>query len=39
VLSRPDRHVAWRGNVPPSDPLALVDLVRGAAPHAEQPSR
>lgn len=30
VLSRPDQHVAWRGNAPPTDPLALVDLVRGA---------
>jgi 2-polyprenyl-6-methoxyphenol hydroxylase-like FAD-dependent oxidoreductase len=31
VLSRPDQHVAWRGNVLPIDPLALIDLVRGAA--------
>ena len=31
VLSRPDQHVAWRGNRVPTDPLALVDLVRGAA--------
>jgi hypothetical protein len=31
VLSRPDRHVAWRGNALPSDPLALVDVIRGAA--------
>ncbi len=31
VLSRPDRHVAWRGNALPSDPIALVDVVRGAA--------
>jgi len=30
VLSRPDQHVAWRGNTVPSDPLVLVDLVRGA---------
>lgn len=30
VLSRPDRHVAWRGNAPPDDALALIDLVRGA---------
>ncbi len=29
VLSRPDQHVAWRGNAPPSDPAGLVDLVRG----------
>jgi len=31
VLSRPDQHVAWRGDTLPDDPLALVDLVRGAA--------
>jgi 2-polyprenyl-6-methoxyphenol hydroxylase-like FAD-dependent oxidoreductase len=31
ILSRPDQHVAWRGNVPPADPLALIDRVRGAA--------
>ena len=31
VLSRPDQHVAWRGNRLPSDPLALIDHVRGVA--------
>jgi 2-polyprenyl-6-methoxyphenol hydroxylase-like FAD-dependent oxidoreductase len=31
VLARPDGHVAWRGDAPPADPLALVDLIRGAA--------
>ena len=31
VLVRPDGHVAWRGNEPPSDPLAVADRVRGAA--------
>jgi 2-polyprenyl-6-methoxyphenol hydroxylase-like FAD-dependent oxidoreductase len=31
VLSRPDQHVAWRGNALPADPLALIDHVRGAA--------
>jgi hypothetical protein len=31
VLSRPDQHVAWRGNTLPADPLALIDRVRGAA--------
>jgi 2-polyprenyl-6-methoxyphenol hydroxylase-like FAD-dependent oxidoreductase len=31
VLSRPDQHVAWRGNTAPADPLALIDRVRGAA--------
>lgn len=30
VLSRPDRHVAWRGHMPPQDPAKLMDLVRGA---------
>jgi hypothetical protein len=29
LLSRPDRHVAWRGDQPPDDPLALIDRVRG----------
>jgi hypothetical protein len=29
VLSRPDQHVAWRGDRPPFDPLVLVDHVRG----------
>jgi 2-polyprenyl-6-methoxyphenol hydroxylase-like FAD-dependent oxidoreductase len=31
VLSRPDQHVAWRGNIPPTDPLALIDRIRGAS--------
>jgi hypothetical protein len=31
VLLRPDRHVAWRGDGLPADPLALIDRVRGAA--------
>ncbi len=34
VLSRPDQHVAWRGQRAPEDPLALMDLVRGAATQA-----
>jgi 2-polyprenyl-6-methoxyphenol hydroxylase-like FAD-dependent oxidoreductase len=29
VLSRPDQHVAWRSDRLPSDPLALIDHVRG----------
>jgi 2-polyprenyl-6-methoxyphenol hydroxylase-like FAD-dependent oxidoreductase len=29
VLSRPDQHVAWRGDALPADPLALIDRVRG----------
>jgi 2-polyprenyl-6-methoxyphenol hydroxylase-like FAD-dependent oxidoreductase len=32
VLSRPDQHVAWRGDAPPPDPAALIDQIRGAAP-------
>jgi hypothetical protein len=30
ALVRPDQHVAWRGDEQPSDPLTLIDLVRGA---------
>jgi 2-polyprenyl-6-methoxyphenol hydroxylase-like FAD-dependent oxidoreductase len=30
VLSRPDQHVAWRGDVLPGDPLPLIDRIRGA---------
>jgi len=30
VLSRPDQHVAWRGNELPTDAMALVDRIRGA---------
>jgi 2-polyprenyl-6-methoxyphenol hydroxylase-like FAD-dependent oxidoreductase len=31
LLSRPDFHVAWRGDAAPADPHALIDLVRGAS--------
>jgi len=31
VLSRPDQHVAWRGDSLPADPLALIDRIRGAS--------
>jgi 2-polyprenyl-6-methoxyphenol hydroxylase-like FAD-dependent oxidoreductase len=31
VLVRPDGHVAWRADAPPTDALALIDRVRGAA--------
>ena len=31
VLSRPDQHVAWRGDRMPADPIAVIDHVRGAA--------
>lgn len=30
VLSRPDQHVAWRGNAAPEDPVALIERIRGA---------
>jgi len=30
VLSRPDQHVAWRGDRLPADAMALVDRIRGA---------
>ncbi|WP_428491313.1 FAD-dependent oxidoreductase [Rhodopila sp.] len=30
VLSRPDQHVAWRGNAAPADPAGLIDQIRGA---------
>jgi 2-polyprenyl-6-methoxyphenol hydroxylase-like FAD-dependent oxidoreductase len=29
VLSRPDQHVAWRGDALPPDPGRLIDLIRG----------
>jgi len=32
VLSRPDQHVAWRGNSLPSDCEALISLISGAGP-------
>jgi 2-polyprenyl-6-methoxyphenol hydroxylase-like FAD-dependent oxidoreductase len=31
LLSRPDRHVAWRGDAAPDDPAALIDRIRGAS--------
>lgn len=30
VLSRPDQHVAWRGDAQPAEPYALIDRLRGA---------
>jgi hypothetical protein len=30
VLVRPDGHVAWRADVPPRDPMRVIDVVRGA---------
>jgi len=35
-LSRPDQHVAWRGDSLPADPLALIDRVRGASNPTSQ---
>ena len=32
VLSRPDQHVAWRGNAIQGNPLRIIDQVRGAPP-------
>jgi 2-polyprenyl-6-methoxyphenol hydroxylase-like FAD-dependent oxidoreductase len=31
LLARPDQHVAWRGDKPPADPIALIDYIRGAS--------
>ena len=31
LLSRPDLHVAWRGDKLPYNPIALIDHVRGAS--------
>ena len=30
VMVRPDRHIAWRADAPSSDPLNLIDHLRGA---------
>jgi 2-polyprenyl-6-methoxyphenol hydroxylase-like FAD-dependent oxidoreductase len=38
VLSRPDQHVAWRGNSIPADPLALIDRIRGAGASTQETS-
>jgi hypothetical protein len=32
VLSRPDQHVAWRGDAAPADAMGIVDRVCGAVP-------
>jgi hypothetical protein len=39
VLSRPDQHIAWRGDFMPSDPMALIDRVRGASSYEKEPQR
>ena len=38
VLVRPDGMVAWRDDAPPTDPVLLIDRVRGAAVAALDPS-
>jgi 2-polyprenyl-6-methoxyphenol hydroxylase-like FAD-dependent oxidoreductase len=35
VLSRPDQHVAWRGDAVPQDCDALMDRIRGALPGVQ----
>lgn len=34
VLSRPDQHVAWRGDEPPDDSQGLIDRMRGSSSTA-----
>jgi len=36
ALSRPDQHIAWRGDTLPPDPAQLLDLVRGAGTCTKQ---
>jgi hypothetical protein len=36
VLVRPDGHVAWRADVEPLEPGAVIDTVRGAGPAARE---
>ena len=30
TLSRPDQHIAWRGDKAPDDPASLIERIRGA---------
>jgi 2-polyprenyl-6-methoxyphenol hydroxylase-like FAD-dependent oxidoreductase len=39
LISRPDQHVAWRGDAVPDAPLALIDRLRGAPYSLTQNSR
>jgi hypothetical protein len=39
VLVRPDRHVAWRADAQPDEPLALIDHLRGARATSSVPSQ
>jgi 2-polyprenyl-6-methoxyphenol hydroxylase-like FAD-dependent oxidoreductase len=34
VLSRPDQHVAWRGDEVPADPSAVLDFISGISRHS-----
>jgi len=34
VLSRPDQHVAWRGDEVPTDLSAVLDCVSGTSGHS-----
>ena len=34
LIARPDQHVGWRGDQPPSDPLSVIDRLRGADGNA-----
>ena len=38
VISRPDRHVAWRGTRAPDDALHLIDRLRGAFASTHTPT-
>jgi len=38
VLSRPDQHVAWRGDALPGDAFDLIDRVSGAHPPVRKPA-
>jgi|SRR5579883_744514 2-polyprenyl-6-methoxyphenol hydroxylase-like FAD-dependent oxidoreductase len=39
VLVRPDGHVAWRGDMLPSDPAAIIERMRGALGHERERDR
>jgi 2-polyprenyl-6-methoxyphenol hydroxylase-like FAD-dependent oxidoreductase len=30
ILSRPDQHIAWRGDEMPADPMELIEIITGA---------
>ena len=35
LISRPDQHVAWRGDHTPNNSMALIDRLRGACADAQ----